>query len=131
MSRGIDPRTAGRTGRHDRGGGALLSVDEVARQAALIAEEIPVARLDALANGEPYLSIDKLHAGYGQMEILHGIDLRVGRRQSLCLIGPNGAGKSTLLHAIFGFTDIFSGTVALGDKGAKKDVTRLSASQKL
>src|SRR5918992_4779712 len=130
MSSGIDPGATGRAGRGDRGG-TVLSVDEVARQAALIAEDIPVAKLDALANGQPYLSIDKLHAGYGQMEILHGFNLRVGRKQSLCLIGPNGAGKSTVLHAIFGFNDIFSGKIEIGDKGAKKDVTRLSASDKL
>ena len=39
------------------------------------------------------------------MEILHELDLRVGKGQSLCLIGPNGAGKSTVLHSIFGFTN--------------------------
>ena len=46
------------------------------------------------------------------MEILHGFNLRVGRGQSLCLIGPNGAGKSTVLHSIFGFTNIFSGSIS-------------------
>ena len=46
------------------------------------------------------------------MEILHGFNLRVGRSQSLCLIGPNGAGKSTVLHSIFGFTNIYSGSIA-------------------
>jgi branched-chain amino acid transport system ATP-binding protein len=130
MSSGRDPGAAQRAGRGHRGG-TPLSVDEVARQAALIAEDIPVGKLDALANGQPYLSIEKLRAGYGQMEILHGFDLRVGRKQSLCLIGPNGAGKSTVLHAIFGFNDIFSGKIQIGDEGEKKDVTRLTASEKL
>ena len=96
------------------GGGsvdAVISVDEVTRQAAAIAENIPLEQLDALAGNEPYVSIDSLRAGYGQMEILHDINLRVGRKQSLCLIGPNGAGKSTVLHAIFGFNNIFSGAI--------------------
>lgn len=65
------------------------------------------------------------------MEILHGIDLRVARKQSLCLIGPNGAGKSTVLHAIFGFNTIFSGSIRIGDGEDKRDVTRLSPNEKL
>ena len=75
--------------------------------------------------------IDDLHAGYGNMEILHGFNLRVGRGQSLCLIGPNGAGKSTVLHSIFGFTNVFSGTIATVRDGQNVDVTRMSASEKL
>ena len=65
-----------------------------------------------MPENKPHLRIDGLIAGYGQMEILHDFNLRLGRGQSLCLIGPNGAGKSTVLHSIFGFTNIFSGTVS-------------------
>src|SRR3546814_9546302 len=60
------------------------------------------------------------------MEILHDFDLAVGRGQSLCLIGPNGAGKSTVLHSIFGFTNVFSGTVSVDGR----DVTRLSPQER-
>lgn len=112
------------------GGGnvdAVISVDEVTRQAAAIAEEISIDQLDALAGNDAFVSIENLHAGYGQMEILHDVSLRVGKRQSLCLIGPNGAGKSTVLHAIFGFNNIFSGSITVG--GA--DVTKLSPNEKL
>ncbi len=108
-----------------------LSVDEVARQARQLARTIDVAELDALAGGAPYLRVDDLHAGYGQMEILHGLNLRVGRGQSLCLIGPNGAGKSTVLHSIFGFARVFSGSINLVSDGAPADVTHLSAEEKL
>jgi len=86
-----------------------------------------VEALTALAHGRSLLSIDGLVAGYGPMEILHGISLRVAAGQSLCLVGPNGAGKSTVLHSIYGFTDIRSGTVTVADK----DVIGLSSSQKL
>ena len=48
--------------------------------------------------GNIHLTINKLNAGYGKMEILHNFDLFVSKAQSLCLIGPNGAGKSTILH---------------------------------
>ncbi len=109
----------------------VISVEEVARQAQAIARAVPVEQLDALAGPNPALRIDNLHAGYGQMEILHGFNLRVGRSQSLCLIGPNGAGKSTVLHSIFGFTTIYSGSI-ITDRGAgPADVTRLSANEKL
>ena len=90
-----------------------------------------VEQLDALAGNKPHLRIDGLNAGYGQMEILHDFNLRVGRGQSLCLIGPNGAGKSTVLHSIFGFTNIFSGTVSTTSDGHSLDVTRLSSNEKL
>jgi branched-chain amino acid transport system ATP-binding protein len=109
----------------------VISVDEVARQARAIAREVPVEQLDALAGPAPALRIDGLHAGYGQMEVLHGFNLRVGRSQSLCLIGPNGAGKSTVLHSIFGFTNIFSGSIATDQGAGPLDVTRLSPNEKL
>ena len=67
---------------------SVISVDEVARQAAAIAEDITLEHLDQLAGNESFVSIRNLVAGYGQMEILHDLDLRVGKGQSLCLIGP-------------------------------------------
>ena len=113
------------------GGGSVdvvMSVDQVAREAASIAANAPtVLELEKLANKDDYLSINNLRAGYGKMEILHEFSLRIGRGQSLCLIGPNGAGKSTVLHSIFGFTNIFSGSIVIDGK----DVTALTPSQKL
>jgi len=106
----------------------VLSVDAVERAAADLAATGPsVADLDALVTGPPLLAVDELVAGYGAMEILHGINLRLGAGQSLCLIGPNGAGKSTVLHSLYGFTDIRSGSIRSGER----DVTRLAPSAKL
>ena len=105
----------------------VLSVDEVARQAAELRAEIPESRLIELAGGQPVLSLHGLRAGYGNMEILHSLDLHVGRGQSLCLIGPNGAGKSTVLHSIYGFTRIFDGSIT----SAGHDITRLRSEKKL
>lgn len=96
-----------------------------------MAEEIPASMLEDLSGNDPYLSIENLDAGYGRMQILHNLNLHVARKQSLCLIGPNGAGKSTILHAIFGFNNIFSGSIKVGDGPNKKDVTKLSSDQKL
>ncbi len=110
---------------------SVISVEEVSRQAAAIAEDISLDQLDELAGYAPHVSINNLVAGYGQMEILHNFNLRVGRAQSLCLIGPNGAGKSTILHAIFGFNRIFSGSIEIGSGSDRMDVTRLTSNQKL
>ena len=118
-------------GGYHGGVGAVISVEEVTRQALEIAREVSVEQLDALAGNKPHLRIERLNAGYGQMEILHDFNLRVGRGQSLCMIGPNGAGKSTVLHSIFGFTNIFSGTVSTTLDGHSLDITRLSSNEKL
>jgi branched-chain amino acid transport system ATP-binding protein len=118
-------------GYHGGGVDSVISVEEVTRQAAAIAEDISLEQLDELAGNESFVSIRNLVAGYGQMEILHDFDLRVGKGQSLCLIGPNGAGKSTILHAIFGFNRIFSGTIEIGTGSDMVDVTRMTPNQKL
>jgi branched-chain amino acid transport system ATP-binding protein len=123
---GLEP-----AGGYHGGVAPAISVEEVARQALAIARDVGVDELDVLAGNDPHLRIDDLHAGYGQMEILHGLNLRVGHRQSLCLIGPNGAGKSTVLHSIFGFTNIFSGTIATERDGKSLDVTGLTPNEKL
>jgi branched-chain amino acid transport system ATP-binding protein len=106
----------------------ILSVDDVAEQASRLAHQGPSRdELAALAGNAPLLTIEDLYAGYGKMEILHGVGLQVGAGQSLCLIGPNGAGKSTVLHSIYGFTRIFRGSVHVDGK----DVTALSPNAKL
>ncbi len=110
----------------------VISVDDVAREAQKIAEHAPSKEdIANLARNDPYVTIDNLRAGYGKMEILHDFNLQVAKKQSLCLIGPNGAGKSTILHSIFGFTNIFSGQIRIGEGDNKLDVTKLTSSEKL
>jgi len=106
----------------------VISVEDVDKQASALKQgNLTTDELDALTNHKPHLSIDKLKAGYGEMEILHDINLRIGDGQSLCLIGPNGAGKSTILHSIFGFTRIFSGNISIDGK----QITSLTPNEKL
>jgi len=83
--------------------------------------------LKKLSQDGVYLTIKKLSAGYGKMEILHDFNLFVSEAQSLCLIGPNGAGKSTILHSIYGFTNIFSGQIEIDGK----EITKMTPAQKL
>ncbi len=111
---------------------SVISVDDVTREARKIAEHAPSKEdIANLARNDPYVTIDNLRAGYGKMEILHDFNLQVAKKQSLCLIGPNGAGKSTILHSIFGFTNIFSGQIRIGEGDNKRDVTKLTSSEKL
>lgn len=48
------------------------------------------------------LALEGVHAGYGRLEVLHGIDLTVEPGTITTLLGANGSGKSTLLRAIAG-----------------------------
>jgi len=50
-------------------------------------------------------------AGYGEMEILHGISIKAQTGKITCLIGPNGSGKSTLLATLFGLVKPRAGKV--------------------
>ncbi len=57
------------------------------------------------------LEVEGVHAGYGEMEILHGVSIRTGPGEVVTLIGPNGAGKSTLLKTVFGLLRPIRGEV--------------------
>jgi len=46
--------------------------------------------------------VEDLHAGYGPIEVLHGIDLTVGDREIVVVLGANGAGKTTTMRAVSG-----------------------------
>ena len=62
-----------------------------------------------------------VHAGYGPIEVLHGIDLTVGEGEVVVVLGANGAGKTTLMRAISGTIER-RGSVRL----AGEDITRTS-----
>jgi branched-chain amino acid transport system ATP-binding protein len=57
------------------------------------------------------LSATGVHAGYGAMNILNGVDVEVPAGRIGAIVGPNGAGKSTTLKAIFGLLRVSEGTV--------------------
>jgi branched-chain amino acid transport system ATP-binding protein len=72
----------------------------------------------------PILEVIDLHAAYGRIEVLRGVDLRVPRGAVVALLGPNGAGKSTLLKVISGQMQQTSGDVHLAGvhlSGARPD----------
>jgi branched-chain amino acid transport system ATP-binding protein len=65
------------------------------------------------------LEVENIHAGYGKLEILRGVSLRVEAGQVVSIIGPNGAGKSTVFKTLFGLLPARQGRVRF----AGEDVT--------
>jgi branched-chain amino acid transport system ATP-binding protein len=71
------------------------------------------------------LNIENLQAGYGKVEVLHGVTIKVPKGKIVTLIGSNGAGKTTTMRAISGMIKPVSGTVTL----AGEDITGLQSHQ--
>jgi branched-chain amino acid transport system ATP-binding protein len=60
-----------------------------------------------------FLDARGIHAWYGSSHVLHGVDLEVGRAETVGLLGRNGMGKSTLIRSILGHVRERSGRIAL------------------
>ncbi|MDP2157885.1 MAG: ABC transporter ATP-binding protein [Nitrospirota bacterium] len=61
------------------------------------------------------LKLTNIHAGYGPVKALRGINMEVNRGEIVSLIGSNGAGKSTCLMTISGILKTSSGSIMMGD----------------
>jgi branched-chain amino acid transport system ATP-binding protein len=57
------------------------------------------------------LSMEGVAGGYGDADILHGVDLRVDPGEIVAVVGPNGAGKSTAMKAVFGLVKVRRGHI--------------------
>jgi branched-chain amino acid transport system ATP-binding protein len=62
------------------------------------------------------LAVEGVVAGYGRVQVLHGVSLQVRRGEIVTLNGPNGAGKTTLLNAIMGVVTPRNGQIRLQDR---------------
>jgi multiple sugar transport system ATP-binding protein len=62
------------------------------------------------------VTIADLKKNYGNLEVLHGIDLDIEDGKFVVLLGPSGCGKSTLLRMIAGLESITSGDVKIADR---------------
>jgi branched-chain amino acid transport system ATP-binding protein len=63
------------------------------------------------------LEVRGIRAGYGRLEVLHGVDLEVRRGEIVCLLGNNAAGKTTVVKAVLGLVPVRAGEVAfLGER---------------
>ena len=70
------------------------------------------------------LSVVGVHAAYGPIEVLHGIDLEVPAGAVVAVLGPNGAGKTTLLSVLAGLHPATSGSIIIAGRrinGARAD----------
>ena len=72
--------------------------------------------------GVVLLNAQGITAGYGKLEILHGVTLEVRAGEIVCVIGPNGAGKSTAFKSIVGLVHPSGGKVVFNGS----DITGLS-----
>jgi ABC-type branched-subunit amino acid transport system ATPase component len=77
---------------------------------------------EAEGRTDDLLETRDLDAGYGDLQILDGVDMRVGDEEYVTIVGPNGAGKSTVMKSVFGLTTHMGGTVTF----AGEDITALN-----
>ncbi len=71
------------------------------------------------------LQAENIVSGYGEMEILHNVSIRVEEGEIVSIIGPNGAGKSTLVKTVFGLLNTWEGRIIFADE----EITRLTPEQ--
>lgn len=58
------------------------------------------------------LEMNNICAGYGKIQILKGVSLKVEAGQVVSIIGPNGAGKSTMFKTLFGLLEVTEGNIS-------------------
>ena len=75
---------------------------------ALAAESPAVPEVDV-----PLLELRGVRAGYGRVEVLHGVDLVVPGGSLTAVLGPNGAGKTTTLRVISGLLTPTAGSLLI------------------
>jgi multiple sugar transport system ATP-binding protein len=79
-------------------------------------------------HGMAEVQVKDLRKSYGNVEVIHGLDLTILDGEFAVLVGPSGCGKSTLLRMIAGLEGITSGTIHIGERlvnnlpPAKRDI---------
>ncbi len=62
------------------------------------------------------LKASGVSSGYGDVQVLHDVDITVKAGEMVCLIGSNGAGKTTLLRTVSGMAEAAAGTILFADQ---------------
>ena len=72
------------------------------------------------------IALNDIRKRFGEVEVIHGIDLEIEEGELVVFVGPSGCGKSTLLRLIAGLDKPTSGTIQIDGR----DVTRVSAAER-
>lgn len=84
-------------------------------------------RVTAHREGQEMLSIKGLVSSYGQIEVLHDVDITINAGEIVSLVGANGAGKSTLLMTISGLQSVDKGQLLFDGE----DLSTISADKRV
>ena len=111
--------------------GCMKYTDDLAKVGTIIgqvtdiltAPELSRPETDAQTPQGSTVELHGVHFGYGDTEVLHGIDLIFREGTVNALVGPSGSGKSTIAKLIASFWDVGSGSITVG--GA--DIRNISA----
>ncbi len=66
-----------------------------------------------MQSSEPILEAHGIHAWYGSSHVLHGVDIKINRGETMGLLGRNGMGKSTLIRTLLGHVPQRDGHISL------------------
>jgi ABC-2 type transport system ATP-binding protein len=78
-------------------------------------------KTDSEPSAAAALHVSGLHAGYGRMIVLSGVDLAISRGEWLALLGPNASGKTTLLHCVAGMLVPAAGSISICGRALRQD----------
>jgi ATP-binding cassette subfamily B protein len=84
---------------------SIMDSPEMIRPETLKAEHVPK---------DNSIVLDKVHFGYQEKEIIHGMDMRIEDGNYVAFVGPSGSGKSTVAKLIAGLWDVKEGSISLG-----------------
>ncbi len=95
-----------------------------------VIDQIPIRtaiepRGAAKDGGAPAIAVDDLHKSFGSQKVLNGINLTVGRGETLAVLGRSGTGKSVLLRLVIGLEKPDSGSIHIHGR----DITGLGLDQ--
>jgi lactose/L-arabinose transport system ATP-binding protein len=72
------------------------------------------------------VTLEKVAKRFGDVQVIHGVDLKIEDGEFCVFVGPSGCGKSTLLRMIAGLEETSGGAIRIG----ARDVTRVDASER-
>ncbi|MFA8443422.1 ABC transporter ATP-binding protein [Yoonia sp.] len=72
------------------------------------------------------VTLNKVIKRYGDVQVIHGVDLEIADGEFCVFVGPSGCGKSTLLRMVAGLEETTEGAMMIGDR----DVTRMDPSER-